>query len=265
MAAPVNSDVPAITGTVEVGETLTASTGTWTGSPTSYTYQWQRIGDSTDDIDGATASSYVITSDDCGSTLRVSVTATNGDGSATAYSVETVEVPDDWFIVEDGTGKADAISLCSVADADSYHSQRGNSDWTQLTCGAKKALLIKATDYIGEAYRLRWQGSRVSETQALDWPRAYVSRADAYSTTEFYYPSDEVPKEVKNACALLALKANSAELAADLTQTVIREKVDVLEVEYDQNSPQYVRYRAVDNLLRPFLTGGPNSMKVQRV
>jgi len=39
--APVNSVLPVISGTAQTGSTLTASTGTWTNSPTGYTYQWQ--------------------------------------------------------------------------------------------------------------------------------------------------------------------------------------------------------------------------------
>ena len=37
---PVNSTLPSISGTPEPGGTLTATTGTWTNSPTCYTYQW---------------------------------------------------------------------------------------------------------------------------------------------------------------------------------------------------------------------------------
>lgn len=179
------------------------------------------------------------------------------------------------LIVEDGTGKADAESYISVSDAASYLSDRGYSAFAALATDAlKEAALRKATDYMEQAYRTRWKGTRVTATQALSWPRLYVEREDYYVTFAtppqnidgtYYYPGDEVPVEVKNACALLALKSIDGDLNADLTQGVKREKVDVLEVEYDSASPQYVRYRAIDNMLAVFITGGVNSKKVVRV
>jgi hypothetical protein len=90
-AAPANMSPPAITGTAQAGQTLTATTGTWSGSPTSYAYQWQRCSTCTA-IAGATASSYTVQTADVGSTLTVSVTATNSGGSATATSTPTAAV-----------------------------------------------------------------------------------------------------------------------------------------------------------------------------
>lgn len=42
-AIPANVVLPSIAGTPQVGQTLTANTGTWTNSPVSYAYQWYRI------------------------------------------------------------------------------------------------------------------------------------------------------------------------------------------------------------------------------
>jgi hypothetical protein len=86
-SAPVNTAVPTISGTTTQGQTLTATTGTWSNSPTSYTYQWYR-GASTV-ISGATSSTYVLTASDVGTTVKVAVTATNASGSATAESAST--------------------------------------------------------------------------------------------------------------------------------------------------------------------------------
>ena len=82
--APNNTVAPAVTGTAEVGQTLSCSTGTWTGSPTpTYTYQWQHT---TTNISGATNSTYVIESAYIGETIRCVVMATNSVGNASANS-----------------------------------------------------------------------------------------------------------------------------------------------------------------------------------
>lgn len=80
--APVNSVAPAITGTAQEGQTLTCSTGTWSGSPT-YTYQWKRNGSN---IGSATNSTYVLVTADVSQSIKCTVTATNFTGSATADS-----------------------------------------------------------------------------------------------------------------------------------------------------------------------------------
>lgn len=167
------------------------------------------------------------------------------------------------LVVEDGTGKANAESYISVADADTYHSARGNAAWAAIATDAlKEEALRRATDYMLQKYRLRWYGERVSTTQALDWPRNWVEYQDyAYITQNgaqtiggyLYYPADEVPEEVKRACAELALKAASATLYADQTQQKTRVKVGPIETEYDKHSSQSTRYVAIDGLLSPFL------------
>ncbi len=81
VVAPTNTAAPSITGTANIGQTLTASTGTWTGSPTSYTYQWYGNGAP---IYGATSSTYVLTSSEYGETIKVGVIATNSYGSSAA-------------------------------------------------------------------------------------------------------------------------------------------------------------------------------------
>jgi hypothetical protein len=80
--APVNSVAPALSGTAQEGQTLTCSTGTWSGSPT-YSYQWKRNGSN---IGSATNSTYTLVTADVGQSIKCTVTATNFVGSANADS-----------------------------------------------------------------------------------------------------------------------------------------------------------------------------------
>jgi hypothetical protein len=112
-AAPKNSAVPTITGTARVGQTLTASEGSWTGNPTSYAYQWQRCDAdivACTNVAGASAKTYLLRTADLGYRLRVRVTATNPKGSASAISTLTAIVAPTVTI----TNKRPTLTILSV-------------------------------------------------------------------------------------------------------------------------------------------------------
>jgi hypothetical protein len=84
---PAVLTAPAVSGTAEVGQTLTSASGTWSGSPTSFAFQWQRCdaaGAGCAAIAGATGSSYTVTPADIGLTVSLIVTATGAGGSQSA-------------------------------------------------------------------------------------------------------------------------------------------------------------------------------------
>ena len=92
-APPVNTTPPAITGTAQQGQTLTASTGSWTNSPTSYAYAWSHCTPTCSAISGATKSTYLLAAADVGTTVTVTVTASNAGGpGAPATSAPTATV-----------------------------------------------------------------------------------------------------------------------------------------------------------------------------
>jgi hypothetical protein len=94
---------PAISGTLQQGDTLTVNNGTWSGDPTDYDYQWENCGDTGDPCSpiGTDASSYTLQASDVGDTIQAIVYATNsdGEGSATTASVGPV-VPSPWVASE---------------------------------------------------------------------------------------------------------------------------------------------------------------------
>jgi hypothetical protein len=94
---PTNTASPSVSGAPTAGSTLTATTGTWSGTtPMGFSFSWKRCQSGTcAAIGGANAQSYVAKADDAGFSLRASVTASNGAGSATSDSAPTgaVTVP----------------------------------------------------------------------------------------------------------------------------------------------------------------------------
>lgn len=93
-AAPELLVAPAVTGGTSIGSLLTCSTGTWTGSPTSYAYQWQEyVGGSWTNISGATSSTLDTTGFDP-EDVRCQVVATNAYGDSDPAVSNTVTLTD---------------------------------------------------------------------------------------------------------------------------------------------------------------------------
>lgn len=93
--APDNTEPPQISGTPQVGSTLTATEGRWSRNPTDINLQWRRCdenGGSCSNISGAEGKTYVLKAVDAGNTIRVTATARNDGGTANATSVPTAVV-----------------------------------------------------------------------------------------------------------------------------------------------------------------------------
>jgi len=58
----------------------------------------------------------------------------------------------------------------------------------------KEEALKHATDFLGT---LPWKGTKLTEVQALDWPRKGVYRKDGT-------PVEGVPQEIRDACMMVA-------------------------------------------------------------
>jgi hypothetical protein len=91
---PVNTGLPVISGVAQSRKVVTATTGTWSGSPDTFTFQWLRCTNATSlstcaTIAGASAAAYTAATADIDTYLRVQVTAANAGGSVTAVSAAT--------------------------------------------------------------------------------------------------------------------------------------------------------------------------------
>ncbi len=105
--APVNTVAPAVTGTATVGQTLTSSSGSWTGNVSGgFSYQWK---DASGNISGATSTTYVIGSGEATRSIHCTVTAV-GTGGNTAANSNTVGPVGNRFTPTLNPGKFDVCA-----------------------------------------------------------------------------------------------------------------------------------------------------------
>jgi hypothetical protein len=163
-------------------------------------------------------------------------------------------------------GASDANSYVTVSEADDYLSSRLNaSAWTDASAPQRIAALIEAQRTLTP---LGYIGRRATETQALAWPRERAPNPDDPFGRD--YSTAIVPQRVKDAACELALEflnAGTADLAAiSSSQNVIREKVDVLEVQYSEPQDRITglaQFPRIIALLTP-LWVGVGSLRVLR-
>jgi len=118
--APVNTVAPVVTGTnFYVGDVLTTTNGTWSGSPTSFTYQWYNVS-AGDNIIGATNNTYTLGSAFAGNEINCKVFGTNavgtGQGNSNIIVTTGLFVPVNIFEPElstEGANVGDTISIIS--------------------------------------------------------------------------------------------------------------------------------------------------------
>jgi hypothetical protein len=159
-AAPSNTTSPAVSGTAKVGQTLTVSNGTWSGSPTGYTYHWQRCTSSTSctDIAGATNQSYVVRAADAGRTLRAVVTATNADGSSTANSNQTATVAASGGPVNTVRPSISGDAVVGgtlTVDVGSWNGSPTSYSYQWLQCAGAGAACTRVPGATGKSYGIR--------------------------------------------------------------------------------------------------------------
>lgn len=131
--------------------------------------------------------------------------------------------------------------------------------------GSQSVILTLAMDFLATLEN-QWQGARTSASQPLAWPRTGVY---VYGTA---LADDAIPQSLKDAQIRLALEADSGVALMPTVPvggrgSVIKEKVDVVEVSYDSgyNNSQPI-FTAAMGLLKPLMkAGGGINFEVRRV
>lgn len=126
--------------------------------------------------------------------MPVSIVATVGAANANSYQT---------------LGDAQVIIDGLIEDADVVA-------WASATTDKKNRALVTATQRLD---RERFLGARVTDTQALQWPRTGVRKPDTYINTYAvgfpfrittdYFTDTEIPTQVKYAQAIMAVYLNN--------------------------------------------------------
>lgn len=163
-------------------------------------------------------------------------------------------------------GAADANSYASLAEANAYHTARGNNSWAGAD-GVKEVALIRATQWLDGRYGDRWPGlRRYLRAQALDWPRA-----DAYDREGTYIDQETIPPEIRNAVCEAALRELTApgSLSPDVTPGTAKVLTEVKGIRWTPlraaagASDMTPTLTAVDRALSPII-GGEGRVRVFR-
>jgi len=114
--------------------------------------------------------------------------------------------------------------------------------------------LTKSLDYLESQ---SWKGYKTDDDQLLDWPRAYV-----YIDFKLL-DSTTVPIGIIKAQHVIALSiANGFDPLATVERAVKREKVDVLEVEYQPNASSAPIARSISAALADYVSSNTAVMRV---
>lgn len=164
------------------------------------------------------------------------------------------------LIVEDGTGLANAESYVSEAVATTYFADRAIETW--LDVENKEAALRRAAQYIDAVYGMRWIGSPLTTTQALDWPRVYYVYDYDVPVAQ---PFATVPLELKHAQCECALRFGlGTNMMPDRARATKSEQVGSIAVTYMDGASEGTTFPFIDALLSKLLSGGVSGGIVSR-
>jgi hypothetical protein len=139
-------------------------------------------------------------------------------------------------IVEDGTGKPDANSYGSLADANTYLAGYGRGDWVDGDDELKEPALRRGTTYIDGHYGTMFPGTRThGREQALAWPRKNAKDVELNPIAE-----DSIPIEIINATFEAAYREFVApySLSPDYSSSRVQKRVSVGPISVEYETPE---------------------------
>jgi alpha-tubulin suppressor-like RCC1 family protein len=223
--SPQNTGLPTIS-TVPPGTTpqqdhsLTATSGTWTNSPTSYTYQWQRCDTSGGNCSGigGGGTTYTLQADDVGSTIRVVVTATNPQASTSATSDQTSVVITYALSVSAGGSHTCAVLATGVVKCwgSNTSAELGDHTTQERTAPVQVLGIAKVTQVAaGSQYTCALTVPTVMGTEIVCWGRGDEGQLGGGVFASSVYPV--VPSGTYGAIQVAAGGAHTCALLSDNT------------------------------------------------
>lgn len=139
----------------------------------------------------------------------------------------------------------DCESLCTVAEADTYHEQRGNmARWSELDTARKEQRLREAYEWLYGRYWARWPAGEVFGTAAG--------------------VPDVIMRGARDACAKLALYALDGPLDPEPAPQVLEQEVGPIKTKYAQAEGGR-QFPDVAALMAPYLAkSSPYSIPLRR-
>ena len=250
--APASTQLPSISGSPVLGQTLSADTGSWSPTPSTYAYQWRdcdSAGTNCADIAGATSASYTLTTSQVGQTVRVAVTASTVNGSATVTSLVSAVV----------TAATTTTSAATTAVPTTTTTSAATS--TTTTDGATDGVTLSA--------RADQAGVAVSGTGAVQLPLACPHTAagcDADGLLTLALSGSHPHEEAAD----VAKAASSSVLARFAGVQIQTGHSRLVSVKLTPQATRYLQTRGVRRVrvtltIHNHLSGGPDVITRQRV
>jgi hypothetical protein len=223
--APANTAPPTISGVPQLGQTLAANPGSWTGpQPITFTFQWLRCdqyGGSCADIAGGTNQTFTLTSADVGRALRVRVRAKNQFGSTSATTVPTAAVS------ATANGCPIGVKVVSIAQVSSPARLVVDAMHFAPTILRRTSRQLVARIHVSDTCNQAVQGALVYATgvpyNQLDNPGEVMTDANGWATLSFQmragYPAS--PSQQLLALFVRARKSGESLIAGVSTRRLV--------------------------------------------